>query len=210
MAGVPWPVNVYYDPPRRSTFHAQAHQGRQALVFKAKVGEQRAQLLLDTGTIDQSFINAARCRRLGIPIRIPMPRKTRREANRLAPSTAVDPTGFIDAPLGIPEPREDPGVLPHMLTPVTYGNGVPASPLGVASFTLQCQGLRTRVTCPILDLIDELDVVLGHECYKDHQVVMSYKDENVTFVHKGQSHSLRFDDSAAQMRPSSSTLYSIR
>ena len=30
MAGVPWVVNVYYDPPRRSTFHAQAHQGRQA------------------------------------------------------------------------------------------------------------------------------------------------------------------------------------
>ena len=52
MAGVPWAVNVYYDPPRRPTFHAQAHQGRQALVFKAKVGEQCAQLLLDTRTID--------------------------------------------------------------------------------------------------------------------------------------------------------------
>ena len=39
MAGVPWAVNVYYDPPRPSTFHAHVHQGRQALVFKAKVGE---------------------------------------------------------------------------------------------------------------------------------------------------------------------------
>ena len=64
MAGVPWVVNVYYDPPQRSTFHAQAHQGRQALVFKVKVGEQRAQLLLDAGTTDQSFINIATCRRL--------------------------------------------------------------------------------------------------------------------------------------------------
>ena len=27
MAGVPWGVNVYYDPPRRTTFYAQAHQG---------------------------------------------------------------------------------------------------------------------------------------------------------------------------------------
>ena len=68
MSGVPWAVNVYYDPLRRSTFHAQAHQGRQALVFTAKVGEQRAQLLLDTGTTDRSFINVATCRRLGIPI----------------------------------------------------------------------------------------------------------------------------------------------
>ena len=136
MAGVPWAVNVYYDPPRRSTFHAQAQQGRQALVFKAIVGEQRAQLFLDTGTTDRSFINAATCRRLGIPIRIPMPLKKRREANRKAPSTAMDPTEFAKTPLDILEPHEDPGVSPQMLTPVTYGNGVQASPLGVASFTL--------------------------------------------------------------------------
>ena len=138
MVGVPWAVNVYYNPPRRLTFHAQAHQGRQALVFKAKVREQRAQLLLDTGTTDQSFVNAATCRRLGIPIGIPMPLEKRCEANRKAPSTAVDPTEFAKTPLDIPEPREDPGVSPQMLTPVTYGNGVQASPLGVASFTLQC------------------------------------------------------------------------
>ena len=129
-------VNVYYDPPQRSTFHAQAHQGRQALVFKAKVGEQRAQLLLDTGTTDRSFINAATCRRLGIPIQTPMPLKKRREANRPTTSTTVDPTEFTESPLGTPELREDPGVLPHMLTPVTYGNSVQATPLGVAVFTL--------------------------------------------------------------------------
>ena len=210
MAGVPWAVNVYYDPPRCSTLHAQAHQGRQALVFKAKVGEQRAQLLLDTGTTDQSFINAATCRRLGIPIRIPMPLETRHEANRKAPSTAVEPMEFAKTPLAILEPRENPSVLPHMLTPVTYGNGVQASPLGVASFTLQCQGFRTHATCPILDLTDELDIVLGHEWCKDHQVVISCKDKNVAFVHKGQSHSARFYDSDAQMRPSASTLCSIR
>ena len=210
MAGVLWAVNVYYNPPRRSTFHAQAHQGRQALVFKAKVGEQRAQLLLDTGTIDRSFINVAMCRRLGIPIRIPMPLEARREANRKAPSIAVDPTEFTDTPLGIPEPHEDPSVSPHMLTPVTYGNSVQASPLGVASFTLQCQCFRTRITCPILDLTDELDVVLGHEWCRDHQVVISYKDETVTFVYKGQSHLFRFANSDAHMRPSSSTLCSIR
>ena len=139
-----------------------------------------------------------------------MPLEKRHEANRKAPSTAVDPTEFADTPLDISEPREDPGVSPHMLTPVTYGNGVQASPLGVASFTLQCQGFRTHVTCPVLDLMDELDVVLGHEWCKAHQVVISYKDENVTFVHKGQSHLFHFDDSDAQTRTSSSTLCSIR
>ena len=95
MAGVPWAVNVYYDPPRHSTFHAQAHQGRQALVFTAKVGEQRAQLLLDTGTTDRSFISAATCRRLGIPIRTPIPLAQRQEANRTASSTAVDPRSSL-------------------------------------------------------------------------------------------------------------------
>ena len=135
MASVPWAINVYYDLPWHSTFYAQAHQGRQALVFTAKVGEQRAQLLLDTGTIDRSFINAATCRRLGIPIQTPIPLDKSRKANRTATSTAADPTEFTESPLGTPELREDPGVLPHMLTPVTYGNGVYATPLGVASFS---------------------------------------------------------------------------
>ena len=108
MAGVPWAVNVYYDPPRRSTFYAQTHESRQALVFNAKVGEQRAQLLLDTGTTDRAFINAATCRRLGIPIRTPMSRDKRRSANSQAASTTVDPTEFTDTPLGIPDLREDP------------------------------------------------------------------------------------------------------
>ena len=126
-----------------------------------------------------------------------MPLEKRRAANRKAPSIVVGPTEFTDTPLGIPEPREDPGISPHMLTWVTYGNGIQASPLGVASFTLQCQGFRTRITYPVLDLTDELDVVLGHEWCKDHQVVISYKDGNVTFVHKGESHLLCFNDSDA-------------
>ena len=53
-----------------------------------------------------------------------MPLEKRRKANRKAPSTAVDPTEFAETPLDIPEPREDPGVSPQMLTPVTYDNDV--------------------------------------------------------------------------------------
>ena len=78
----------------------------------------------------------------------------RREANRTATSTAVDPTEFTESPLGIPKLHEDPGVSPHMLTPVTYGNGIQATPLGVASFTLHYQGFQTCITCPVLDLTD--------------------------------------------------------
>ena len=66
------------------------------------------------------------------------------------------------------------------------------------------------MTCPVLDLTDELDVVFGHEWCKAHRVIISYKDEHVTFSHKGQSHVLCFDDSNAQMRISSSSLCSIR
>ena len=66
------------------------------------------------------------------------------------------------------------------------------------------------MTCPVLDLTGELDFVLGHGWCKDHQVIINYKDGHVTFVHKGQSHLLCFNDSDAQMRPSSSTLCSIQ
>ena len=96
-----------------------------------------------------------------------------------------------------------------MLTPVTFGDGNQASPTGIATSTLQCQGFRTKVTCPVLDLAKELDVVVGHEWCREHQVIISYKDEHVTFVHKNRAHLLRFDDSRAQMRPTSSSLYSI-
>ena len=97
-----------------------------------------------------------------------------------------------------------------MLTPVTYGNGIQASPIGIAAFTLRCQGFRTKVTCPVLNLTDELDVVLGHDWCYEHKVIISYKDEHVTFVHKGRPHLLEFNDSHAQSRVQTSFLCSIR
>ena len=209
MAGVPWGVNMYYDPPTRTTFYVQAHQGRQALVFQAKVGEQSGQLLLDTGTTDKSFINAATCRRLGIPIRTPSSTQAQEQGPKNT-STSVDPTEFSALLLEDPTPRTDSGVPVHLLTPVTYGNGIQASPIGIATFTLHCQGFRTKVTCPVLDLADELDVVLGHEWCYEHKVIISYKDEHVTFVHTDRPHLLKFDDSRAPSCVQTSSLYSIR
>ena len=84
------------------------------------MGEQHAQLLLDTGTIDHLFINAATYRRLGIPIRVPPFAQAQGQANRLATSIAVDPTEFVETPLGTPEPRVDIAIPSQMLTPITY------------------------------------------------------------------------------------------
>ena len=104
----------------------------------------------------------------------------------------------------------DTAIPSQMLTPVTYGNGNQASPTSIATFTLHCQGFRTKVTCPILNLAEELDVVLGHKWCLNHQVIIRYMDEHVKFVHKNCPQILCFDDSYAQTHPASYSLYSIR
>ena len=109
-------------------------------------------------------------------------------------STGVDPTEFSTPPLADPAPRENSDVPANMLALVAYGNGAQASPIGIATFTFRCQGFRTKLTCPVFDLADELDVVLGHDWCYAHQAVISYKDEQVTYVYKDRSHLLKFDD----------------
>lgn len=71
-----------------------------------------------------------------------------------------------------------------MLTPVVYGNGTAGSPIGIATFPLQCQGFPTKLTCPILDLAEEFDVVLGYEWCTGNKAIISYKEKQVIFVHK--------------------------
>lgn len=83
------------------------------------------------------FINVAICRRLGIPIRVPPSAQEQGQADGLATSsTAVDPTEFSDTPLGTPEQQKDTAIPPHMLTPMTSGNGNEASSTGIATFAL--------------------------------------------------------------------------
>ena len=55
-------------------------------------------------------------------------------------STSVDPTEFSAPPSEDLAPRIDSDVPAHMLTPVTYGNGIQVCPIGIATFTLRCQG----------------------------------------------------------------------
>lgn len=162
MARLPWGVNVYYDPLEQMDFYAQVRQGRQVLDFQAKVGEQSAQLLLDASITNKSFISTANCRRLGIPIWNLFSAQMQAQVPRTT-SVSVDPTEFSALPCDYPSPRVDSDSRTHMMTPVTCGIGIQASPTGIATFILHCRGFWTKVTCPVLDLADELDVVLGHE-----------------------------------------------
>ena len=85
--------------------------------------------------------------------------------------TGVDLTEFPAPPLDDPPRRMDSDIPTYMLTLVTCGNGIQGSPTCIAMFTLRCQGFWTKVTCLILDLADELDVVLGHESCYEYKVV---------------------------------------
>ena len=82
--------------------------------------------------------------------------------------------------------------------------------IGIATLTLCCQGFRTKITCPVLDLADELDVVLVHKWCYEYKVVISYRDEQVTFVHKDHPHVLRFGDFRAQSCVATSFVHLIR
>ena len=66
------------------------------------------------------------------------------------------------------------------------------------------------VTCSVLDLGDELDIVLGHEWCRECKIVISYKGEEATFVHEDRPYLLRFDDSHPQSSTPTFSLCSIR
>lgn len=124
--------------------------------------------------------------------------------------TSVDPTKFSAPPSEDLAPRVDSDVPAHMLILVTYDNGIQASPIVITSFTLCYQGFSTIVTCPVMDLADELDVVLGHEWCYEHKVVISYKDEQITFVYKDHLPFLKSDDSRVQTHAMKSYFCLIR
>ena len=112
-------------------------------------------------------------------------------------SVGVDSTNLLAPPLEDPILRVDLDIPAHMLTLVTYDNGNQASPIGIDTFTLWCQVFHTKVTCPVLHLADELDVVFGHKWCQEHKIVICYKEEHATFVYKDSPHVFRFGNSHA-------------
>ena len=103
MPGIPWPVNVYYQPPQceddRRLGSMSNDQPR--LTFQGRVGHHPASILFDTGATGVAYINPACCRWLGL-----IPRKATAPTHhqqrclhrllRLARATgvSVDPTEF--------------------------------------------------------------------------------------------------------------------
>lgn len=133
-------------PPRYSTFHAQEHQGCQTLIFQAKVGSKRAQFLLDTRTIDCSFINTTMCKRLKIAIKIPKSAYKMDRTDRSALPPAVDPMEFSHALIGDPQEIKDVTNVPlEMFTPVVYNNCEHATLLGRSTISIKCQDFRTNL-----------------------------------------------------------------
>ena len=124
-------------------------------------------------------------------------------------SASVDPTEFCAPPLEDPTLHVDSNIPTHILTLVTYVDGNQASPTRIATFTLHCWGFCIKVTCPVLDLVDEPDVILSHEWCQEHKVVVGCKDEHATVVYKGRPHVLPFDDCHSQTCAPSSSLCSI-
>ena len=79
-----------------------------------------------------------------------------------------------------------------MMAPVEYGNGAQATPTGVATFPFTCQGYHTKLTCPVLELAESYDLVLGHQWCITHKAIIHYLHETITFLNKGNQYVLAF------------------
>ena len=112
-------------------------------------------------------------------------------------SVGVDLTGFLASPLKDPTPHRDLYIFTHIPRPITYVNGIQASAIGISTFTIHCQ-VCTKITYPILDLANKLDIMLCHKWCYEQKGIISYIDEYVTFLYKDGPQVLRFDDSHTQ------------
>ena len=68
MLGIPWAVNVYYQPPQqlnRATVSGVSSDSPR-LTFTGQVGHQPAKILFDTGATGTAYINPRCYQRLGL------------------------------------------------------------------------------------------------------------------------------------------------
>lgn len=71
LAGLPYPVQVWYDPPAPApgSTGVSGARRRLAMHYKCKVSGAKASVLLDTGAEGSQYLSAAFCKRSGIPIK---------------------------------------------------------------------------------------------------------------------------------------------
>ena len=202
MAGTPWPVNVYYQPPRghddrriRSMSHDQPR-----LTFQGRVGHHPASILFDTGATGVAYINPACCQRLGLTPRkatVPSRRQQRRlhRLLRLARATggAVDPTEFKKS---MPDP-------PYTDT-VILADGTKVPTQGIVQVPLAIQGYRETVTCVVINLADDYDIILGDAWLYEHAGIIDYRQGVIRLVSRGRELTLRLPVQASQPSQASS------
>ena len=69
LAGTPWPLTVYYDPPLSRQVYASGGNTPPRFSITGQVGLQPASILLDTGTTGTAYISKACCDKLGLNIK---------------------------------------------------------------------------------------------------------------------------------------------
>jgi len=61
LPGIPWPVQVWYDPPAPLTHEGPATQPSLPMAYKCRVQGQKATVLLDTGAEGTAYLSKAFC-----------------------------------------------------------------------------------------------------------------------------------------------------
>ena len=159
MPGIPWPVNVYYQPPLQTEpCHSRENITDQPrLTFQGRVGHQPTSILFDTGAMGVAYINPACCKWLGLTPRMGLSpsRHQQRRLNHLqqlarATGRSVDPTEFSTSDLDVP--HEDVVVLAD-------GTTIPAQ--GVVHIPLTIQGYKETIPCVVINLVNDYDIILG-------------------------------------------------
>lgn len=137
MAGTPWPVEFWYDPPAAAApaeppcavdvLPFSVAKGL-AMQFEATVDRQAARVLIDTGCQGAHFLSADFCRKAGIPF--------------------VPPSG-------------DAATLR-----VTVGDGRSCPVLGLANVPVHIQGYKATLQCAVMEMAPRYDLILGEPWIK--------------------------------------------
>ena len=204
QAGIPWGVTVYYDPPVPcSAYGMDSRPTRLALT--GTVGLRTTNILINTGATGCAYIGSAFCKQLGLPVQrtLPETRTQRRHAARRirylnSMNQSVDPTEFA------------PVAVSNEMQPITLADGSTTTPLGIVKVTVHCQQYRAELTCVVLDLTDEFDLILGDGWLSQHRAVIDYPRECVLLKHKTPPTVLRFAGSSPKTEtPSLMTLSQV-
>ena len=185
MPGIPWDVQILYDPPGSDRLYTTPSEGRHLeFAFQGQASHQPAAFLVDTGCSMGPYVSAAFCRRIGLSYR-PNP-----------VSQPVDPTEFTDgqsSTLVMPPVQLPNGILvPQWVRErQRSANGQTLSPLGVVKLPVRIQGYKETLMCTVLDIDPGVDVILGCTWLDSHRAILDFAQSTLSFQVKGSLVTLR-------------------